>query len=114
MPLVALAPEADLKTALSIPTLILKAGQTAELKVTVTRKVGVGGKVPLIVTGLPAGVSATNTEIPADKNEVVVTFKAEASAAATEASVLIAARAVVDELRFSDHEAPPLALTVVK
>jgi hypothetical protein len=92
----------------------LSVGKTAELTVSVQRKTGFTAKIPLIVQGLPTGVSVTGAEIPENKNEATLTFKAESNAAVGEAMITILGRSVVDELHFSDHAAAPIALTIAK
>ncbi|MGC4047223.1 MAG: PPC domain-containing protein [Armatimonas sp.] len=104
----------DIIVSLGGEKLELKAGGTAELVVKLTRKAGFTAKVPLILTGLPAGVSATPLEVPENQSEVKLTLKAEANAAVGENRVLLVGRSVVDELRFTPHAAPPFLLQVVK
>ena len=52
-------------------------GESGKLKVTVTRKDGFDGEVPLVVAGLPDGVSAAAAVIPGDKNDIEIALKAE-------------------------------------
>jgi hypothetical protein len=95
--------------------LTLAQGKTVEIKVTVQRKAGFTAKIPLIVQGLPANVSVSGGgEIPENKNEVTLTLKAEANAVVGDVTLTILGRSLVDELRFSDHAALPIPLTVTK
>ncbi|MBB6053800.1 hypothetical protein [Armatimonas rosea] len=114
LPYASVTGPSDLLVALASERLELKAGQTAELVVKLTRKPGFDAKVPLIVTGLPAGVSVTNPEVPEKQSEHKLVFKAEGTAAIGEVRLTLLARSVVDELRFSPHAAPPLTLNVTK
>lgn len=53
-------------------------GEAGKLKVTVSRQDGFEGDVPLVLAGLPAGVSAgTAVVVPAGKNEADIPLKAE-------------------------------------
>lgn len=95
--------------------LALAAGKTVEIKVTVQRKAGFTAKIPLIVQGLPTGVSVSGAaEIPENKNEATLTLKAEANAATGDTTLTLLGRSAVDELRFSDHAALPIPLSVTK
>ncbi len=104
----------DLTVNVSAETLDLKVGGTVELTVKLARKPGFTAKVPLIFTGLPAGVSASPLEVPENVSELKVTLKAEPTAAPGESKLLLVARSVVDELHFSPHAAPFLTLRVGK
>ncbi len=114
LPLAAVTGPPDLIVTTGAERLTLSVSKTAELKVSVQRKTGFTAKIPLIVQGLPAGVSITSAEIPENKNEATLTLKAEGNAAVGEVTITILGRSVVDELHFSDHAAPPVALTVAK
>jgi hypothetical protein len=115
LPLVAVTGPPDLTVTIGVEHLTLTVGKTAELKVSVQRKAGFTAKIPLIIQGLPAGVSAAGTaEIPENKSEATLTLKAEANAGPGEASLTLLARSVVDELQFSDHAALPVTLTIAK
>lgn len=114
LPLAAVTGPPDLIVTTGAERLALTVGKTAELKVRVQRKAGFTAKIPLIVQGLPAGVSVAGMEIPENASEATLTLKAEESAAACEATITVLGRSVADELHFSDHLAPPVALTVVK
>jgi hypothetical protein len=102
---------------LNAPTerLALTVGKTVEIKVTVQRKAGFTAKIPVILQGLPNGVSVSGpAEIPENKNEATLTLKAEANAAVGDVVLTLIGRSIVDELRFSDHAALPIPLTVTK
>ncbi|MCX6368901.1 MAG: hypothetical protein NTX57_19645 [Armatimonadetes bacterium] len=114
MPLAAVTGPADLTVSLATERLELKVGQTVELLVKITRKPGFDTKVPLILTGLPANVSAAPLEIPEKVSELKVVLKAEANAAVGEVRLQLTARSLVDELHFSPHAAPPVTLNVSK
>jgi len=92
----------------------LKVGQTVEVVVKLTRKPGFTAKVPLVLQGLPAGVTATNPEVPENQSEHKLVLKAEGNAAPGEFRIVLFGRAVVDELRFSEHAALPLLLNLSK
>ena len=104
----------DLIITTSAERIALAAGKTAELKVSVQRRAGFGAKIPLIVGGLPAGVTVSGAEIAENGTEATLTLKAETNAAVGEAAITILGRSVVDELHFSDHAAPPVTLAVEK
>ncbi len=114
LPFAAVTGPADLTVSLATERLELKVGQTVELLVKITRKPGFDAKVPLILTGLPANVSATPLEIPEKVSELKVVLKAEANAAVGEVRLQLTARSLVDELHFSPHAAPPVTLNVSK
>ena len=105
---------ADLTVSLSAEKLDLKVGGTAELTVKLNRKPGFTAKVPLIFTGLPAGVTAAPLEVAENQSELKITLKAEPTTALGEYKLLLVGRSVVDELRFSAHAAPFLTLAVGK
>ena len=104
----------DLVVSLSSESLTVNLTKTIELTVKVVRAEGFKAKVPLLFTGLPAGVTVTPAEIPENQSEVKVTIKAEPTAPLGTFPILCTARVVFDELRFTPHLAPPLSLTVAK
>jgi hypothetical protein len=110
--LVAITGPADLNLTTTIQKVSLTAGKTAVLKVTVQRKADFTAKIPIIVQGLPTGVSVTGNEIAEKANEATLTFKAEGNAATGDFTLTLLGRSVVDELRFTDHAALPVTLTV--
>ena len=115
LPLVAVTGPPDLIVTTGAERPTLTVGKTVELKVSVQRKAGFTAKIPLLVQGLPTGVSiAGGAEIPEKGNEATLTLKAEGNAAVGEAAITVVARSVVDELHFSEHLATPVALTVAK
>ena len=114
LPLASVTGPADLTVSLATERLELKVGQTVELLVKITRKPGFDAKVPLVLTGLPANVSATPLEIPEKVSELKIVLKAEANAAVGEVRLQLTARSLVDELHFSPHAAPPVTLNVAK
>jgi hypothetical protein len=114
LPLTSVTGPADVTVALASERVELKAGQTVELVVKLTRKPGFDAKIPLIVTGLPTGVTVTNPEVPEKQSEHKLVFKAEGNAAVGEVRLTLTARSVVDELHFLAHVAPPLTLNVSK
>jgi Bacterial pre-peptidase C-terminal domain len=114
MPLASVTGPSDVLVTLATERIELKAGQSVELVVKLTRKPGFDAKIPLIVTGLPTGVTVTNPEVPEKLGEHKLVFKAEANAAPGEVRLTLTARSVVDELRFSPHLAPLITLNVTK
>ncbi len=96
-----------------VDTLTLGVGKTVDLAITVTRKAGFTAKIPLSALGLPAGVSVTPLEIPENKSDVKLTFKAEGNAAIGEAKLTLIGRSVLDELHHTEHAAT-VTLTVTK
>jgi hypothetical protein len=115
LPFAVVAAPPDMLAYCATDRLILTVGKTTELKVLVERKAGFTAKIPIIVQGLPANVTiVSGAEIPENKNETILTLKAEDKAVPGAASLTIFARSVVDELRFSDHAALPVVLTIAK
>ena len=115
LPVASVTDPADFTLAVSAETLDLKVGASVELTVKLTRKAGFTAKVPLLFTGLPAGVTAAPLESPGERqSELKVALKAEPSAAPGESRLLLVGRSVVDELHFSPHAAPFLTLRVAK
>ena len=55
-------------------------GKTATIKLASTRSNGHAGGIVAVVTGLPAGVSATSAEVPDKGGELVLTLTASADA----------------------------------
>ena len=114
LPFAAVTGPSDLIVATAADKVTLTIGKTVELKVTITRKAGFIAKVPIIIQGLPANVSVTGAEIPENKTETTLIFKAEPNAAPGDALLTLLGRSLIDELRFTDHAALAVTLTVVK
>jgi hypothetical protein len=113
LPMIAITDGPDLTVSTAAQTLTLAPGKTAELLVTIQRKTGFGVKVPLIVVGLPAGVTVTGTDIAENASEAKLTFTAEATAAVGSVVLTVIARSLVDELRFREHVAAPVRLSII-
>jgi hypothetical protein len=90
----------------------LSPGQSVEIAVKITRKEGFKGKVPLVVLGLPDGISADAPEIAEDKSEGKITLKAGGEVKPGEREIVVAGRTVIDDQRQVSHVATPIALTV--
>jgi hypothetical protein len=101
-----------IRTATEAMALVI--GKTVECKITVERKAGYAAKIPILIQGLPANITVTGAEIPENKNETTVVLKAETAAQPGSATLTIVARCIVDELRFTDHVALPVNLTIAK
>ena len=114
LPFAAVVGASDLILAAAADRLALTIGKTVELKVSVQRKPDFTAKIPIIVQGLPANVSVTGAEIPENKTEATLTFKAEGNAAPGDVPLTILGRSLIDELRFTDHAALPVTLTIAK
>ncbi len=114
LPILSTTTTPDLIVTLSAETLTVNQGKTAELTIKIARAEGFKAKVPLLITGLPTGVSATPAEVPENQSEVKITIKAEGNAAIGTFPILCTVRVVFDELRFTPHLAPPFSLTVAK
>jgi len=69
-------------------------GKTAEVKATVTQAHGFKSKLKLAAQGLPAGVTATDVDVPEAGGEVTLTLAAEAAAAAAGGPVRLVLREV--------------------
>jgi hypothetical protein len=93
--------------------LTLAPGQSVEIAVKVARREGFKGKVPLVVLGLPEGVTANAPEVPEDKDEAKITLKAEGSAKPGETEVIAAGQTRIDDQRQVLHAAAPVLLTVL-
>jgi hypothetical protein len=90
-------------------------GKSVEIAVTVERKEGFKGKVPLTVVGLPNNtITFTAPDIPADKTEGKVTIQATDRAGTIETEIVIAAREVIDNQRHVLHASVPLVLAVAR
>ncbi len=71
---------ADFRLTLAADALSIDRGQQQKLKVTAERIAGFQDPIALTVEGLPAGVNATNTTIPAGQSSVDILLKADAGA----------------------------------
>lgn len=114
LPFAAVTGPSDLLITTGAERLTLAAGKTVEWKVSVQRKAGFTAKIPLLVQGLPAGVSVAGAEIAENKSEATLTLKAEDNAAIGEVTITLLGQSVVDELHFTEHAAAPIVLTVSK
>jgi hypothetical protein len=83
-----------------------RAGQ-AKLKVTADRRGGFADAVALSVDGPPPGVKATNLNIPEKKNDVEITFAAEAGAKIDAALLTIRGEAKIGGQTVSHTAASP-------
>ncbi len=112
LPVAAIAPPPDM-TVTAVPDHpVLALGKTVEIKVKITRKAGFTAKVPLMLLGLPDGISATTPDIAEKQTEATITLKAESNAHPGESTLLVIGKSVLDELRFTPCCAPPITLTV--
>ncbi|MDX1931422.1 MAG: PPC domain-containing protein [Capsulimonadales bacterium] len=114
LPVAAVTGPSDLVLVVPPERIVLKVGGTVALKVSVRRKDDFSAKIPVLVQGLPAGVSVSGNEIAEKATEATLTFKAEAGAAPGEISLIVVGRSQVDELRFTDHAALPISLMIEK
>jgi hypothetical protein len=83
------APAPQVIATLAANAVKIDAGKTAELKATVKIKGKLQGKLIARGTGLPAGMTMKETEVPAKGGEVKLTFNADATAAAASVPVEI-------------------------
>ncbi|MBI3880460.1 MAG: hypothetical protein HY301_10410 [Verrucomicrobia bacterium] len=74
-------PQPDFALTTTEHTVRLEPGKTNELKVTLTRANGHTNRLTFAVEGLPAGVTATPTELPAKGGEIKIALVAAADAA---------------------------------
>lgn len=88
-------------------------GATVELLVKVQRADGFAAKVPVVLLGLPAGVSGS-AEVAEKAGEVKLSIKAEGNAPLGEHRIVVVGRVVVDELHFTDQAALPVTLVIAK
>jgi hypothetical protein len=72
----------------------VEAGKSVEIKATVSPAHGFKMKLKLAVLGLPAGVTATEVDVPEAGGEVTVTVAAEASAAAAGTPIRLVLREI--------------------
>lgn len=114
MPLATVTGPTDLTITANSERLALTVGKTIELKVSVQRRADFTAKIPIVIQGLPAGITVTGAEIPEKANEATITLKAEDNATLGEVNLTILGRSIVDELRFTDHATLPVVLTVSK
>jgi hypothetical protein len=102
----------DLTLGASPESVTLAPGGTAEITLTLTRREKLKGNRPLIVVGLPPGVTADAPEIAEDKAEAKVTLKAESGAQPTETSIVIMTQVDLGDNRRRFHCAAPITLKV--
>jgi hypothetical protein len=114
LPMAAVAAAPDIVVSATPETIALSPGKSVEVTVKITRKAGFEAKVPLVVMGLPAGVTATTPEIPEKQAEAKITLKADDKIVPGDIRLLIIARVVQDELRHVPHAALPLTLSLTK
>jgi hypothetical protein len=72
-------PPAGFRLSLPLDALTLRRGEQARLRVAVERQGGFSGPVTLSVEGLPAGVQATNLQIPAGQPAAEIVLDAKGS-----------------------------------
>jgi hypothetical protein len=82
-------PVAGVSATVDADAYVLNPGKTAAVKVNVARQNGYAGGLVAVVTGLPAGVSATSAEVPAKGGEVTLTLAAAAEAKAWSGAVRV-------------------------
>lgn len=114
LPFASVTLPSDLTVAAGAEKVALSVGKTADLLIKINRKVGFTAKIPIVVLGLPQGVSVTNPEIPEKQSELKLTLKAEGNAALGDAKLIVLGRSIVDDLHFTEHAALPVLLTVSK
>jgi hypothetical protein len=110
--MVAAAEPPDVVVTAAPETVTLAKGASAQITVTIQRRAGFDRSLPLILLGLPPGVTAETPEIPKDKSEAKITLKAGGDAAPVEVDLALAGKIVIDNERQTLHAAPPITLTV--
>ncbi len=75
-------PVPDAAASIAAHTFKLEAGKSAEIKASVSLANGFHSRLKLVVTGLPAGISAAEVEVPEKGGETVLKLTADAGAAA--------------------------------
>jgi hypothetical protein len=111
-PTMAAAEPPDMVVTAAPERLTLAPGKKVEITVSVARREGFKGKVPLAVLGLPEGIDASTPEIAEDKSEAKITLTASAEAKPGELDLVVVGRTDLGEQREVLHAAPPLVLTV--
>ena len=86
-------PRPDFVLRLPGDSITLFRGDEAKFKITVDRRGGFEGEIELVVEGLPVGVEVNGTQIPADKSETELVFKAEDNAPIRVAHLTVAGTA---------------------
>jgi hypothetical protein len=103
--------EAPFTLQASLANAKLTRGGTTVLKVTVQRNPAFAGEIKLTLDKLPAGVSAPETVLPADKNEVEIALAAAADAAVgTVDTIVINAVAVANAKQTGTTAVPAITL----
>jgi hypothetical protein len=77
---VAPPPAADFRLRLPSDAITLNRGSQTNFKISAERLGGFAGEIELAFDGLPPGVTAANTKLAGNQNELQVTLKAEAAA----------------------------------
>jgi hypothetical protein len=102
----------DLTLAAATETVTLTPGGSVEIPLKLARRETLKGKLPLILLGLPPGVSADAPEIDEGKSEAKVTLKADGGAQPAEASIVLMTRVDLGEGRQRFHCAAPITVKV--
>jgi hypothetical protein len=113
---VKVADNGDLTTATDVSEVVIRPGGEARMRVTIERKNGFKGRVPLDVRGLPHGVRVMNIGlsgilITPEVTEREVVIYAEPWVAPTERPMVVLSRS---ERKNTEHAAPTVVLKVVK
>lgn len=112
MAAVALPPDITLT---ALPAAVaLAPGKSAEITVRLTRNGGFTAKVPLTVTDLPPGVTASAAEVPEKQSEVRITLKAEGNASTGTTALLILGSISFDALHHRNYTSLPVSLTIAR
>ena len=114
MPAVAPAGFPDLLVEVDQRMFSVAPGASVELPVRLRRSPGFAIKVPLVVRGLPAGVTAEVVQVAESANDGKLVVKVEGNVAIGDHQIAVVARSVRDELRWNEHASPPLVLRIAR
>ncbi len=112
-PTVAIAGVADLIVDVDGDRIRLTPGGSTEIPVRIRRAAGYGAKVPVVVRGLPSGVTG-EVVLAENVNEGKLVLKAEGNAPVGEYGVAVVGRVVRDELRWTEHASKPVVLEIAR
>lgn len=110
-PAIATAGQPDLVVDLDSDRIVMAPGASVEIPIRLRRVAGFGAKVPVVVRGLPAGVSG-EVVLAENISEGKLVLKAEGNAPLGEYGVAVVGRVVRDELRWTEQASKPVTLVI--
>ncbi|MFM7323225.1 MAG: hypothetical protein ACKO5K_17140 [Armatimonadota bacterium] len=111
MPVVSVGGRPDIVVDTESVELTVAPGGSQELPVRIARAPGFTAKVPLVLFGGPAGVTAVG-EIAAGASEVRLAVKVDGNSPQGDFTVAVVGRSMLDELRWMEHASRPIVLHI--